>query len=1382
MPSFCSFRTPMTPRRAGLMLLAFGALSLAQVPIISPAQAQDWQVQGGQERRQEIIDRYKLMLEESPVEGFVFDKIIEYVGRGDGLDRLIRDYQKKVEARPERLNYRLILGHLLKTKGDYEAALAQYEKAVELGPKDPNTWLSRGSVQVLLQQPREATADFEEALNLEKNKARKQDILRKLADAAFAQHDWERAEKYYEQLIALAPRDEYLRLEYAQVLVKYRRYDKALVQYDELIRLAGRDNQKRANNLRDKGDVLESMGRAEEAVEVYRSAMGLMRPSHWLYSELQHRVISAYRAMDKLDVLVADFAATWRSPSYEQSMILAGLYDELGQEDEAFKYYERARSLRPREVEPRLMNIEILKRRGEDQKVVDAYRSLIGVASGQHRFQFDLVQLYFRMGERKKAEQQLASIARRFANNPQVHLELADTYMRFDMIDKAQQAYERLVRLSPRDETYILSLGEFYYRQGEFDKAEQTWQKLLKTNLPKAEAHALLGQTYAEHGLVDQGISYYLKAVDLAPDDLEIRQGLARNYVGARRWEQALDAWHTVMLKSTTAEGRAQARQRIIGVHEQRGLLVQQLAEWQALFEADDADAQAGYFLAEARIRRKEYAEAEKVYLRLIDLDGVRDEQDIEALSSLLRIYNQIGAPEKSIAVLEELAELRPALARDYYHQISNLALDLYQDDKAVQYALRAVEQNPEDAMAQAQLADIYYQMRRYQEAVDAYQKAVDLDPRELRSAKKLADVYMELREFAKAEALYRRVVKRAEDEALILEAGRAAMQLAEADGRLDELELEFSPLVFQTRAKPVYRGLMLELYARIIGPLLLQARFEGANAQHEQAAAAASARLDTLSRAAQPVLMDALQSDDVTQQTQAVRMLGDLRAGGAAAALARVATDPHHSLRSIAMVELVNIGDERASRILISALEHEDPALRDMATWALGYTGGDPAIRALAQVLKSGQNSTQKALAAVSLGRLGGARAGAALRDAASQESFKAESTQMRTALIWALGQARVAAAVPLLARALQEETDAVARVAAQSLARVDSDAAFEVLLGAYWADSQAQRAYGAAGLLALSAPPEAARSRYALSTQETRYVQVTRHEFDAAAMIRELAEQAKSASVSAPRELLGPYLPAIQAVAARQLNSGAPGPQQRVLEDLVGMSAPIPHGVLAPRSAQGRQARDTLINRLNPDVLAIVESAKSSQAPVTVDILRPSLQLLGGFQQPQARALLLDFTAHSNSSVRAAALAAIGQWGSQNAGAGQVLEALRAGLQDEAFGVRAAAAISLGRSVQADDAQAAEASRTLAAMLQDESLMVRQAAARALVALGSEEAIAQLGASLDGLETVVQITALRALAEDASPAALKVLDPYQTHRDIRLRQAALPPQARAN
>ena len=53
-----------------------------------------------------------------------------------------------------------------------------------------------------------------------------------LADLSFAQRDWDKAQEYYDRLIELDPRSEYLRMEYAQVLVKYKRYEKALEQYE----------------------------------------------------------------------------------------------------------------------------------------------------------------------------------------------------------------------------------------------------------------------------------------------------------------------------------------------------------------------------------------------------------------------------------------------------------------------------------------------------------------------------------------------------------------------------------------------------------------------------------------------------------------------------------------------------------------------------------------------------------------------------------------------------------------------------------------------------------------------------------------------------------------------------------------------------------------------------------------------------------------------------------------------------------------------------------------------------------------------------------------------------------------------------------------------
>lgn len=1350
--------------RSGRVLL--GALLIYQLgaagALLPEAHAQDWEVESGDKRQQEILRRYLELLEKTPTEGFVFDKVLESVGRGKGLDNLIRDYQKKADARPEAVNYRLILGHLLKAKNDYEAALAQYDQAVEFGERNPTAWLSRGSAHMLLGQQKEATADFERALELETDRDKKQEILRNLADTSFAQHDWERAEKYYDQLIEMSPRDEYLRMEYAQVLMKYRRYDKALEQYDALLRLAGSDSKKRATTLRDKGEVLDQMGRSAEALKLYEQAMGLMRLGNWLYSELQQRVIGAYRNMDKLDELLADLSEKWRAPNFEQAMILADLYDELGDEEQALKFYRQASAKNTRDTAPRLKVIEILKRRGEDQEVVKAYQQLLAVAGNQHRFHFELVQLYFRMGERQKAEQALARIKSRFSSDAVVYLELADTYTRFDMREDAQNAYERLVRIEPRNPNYILSLGEFYYQQGEVEKAKRTWQKILDSHLEPYESYTLLGDTYAEHGMVEQGIDYYRNAVELAPDDLEVRQGLALNYVRARRWEEAVEIWQEVLDQADSAELRAQARGRIISIHEQRGVLTQEIDGWRADFEAEEPDLQAGYFLAESLIHRRDYERAERAYQQLIELEDARGEEDGEAMSSLLRVYQQTGQSEKAIALLEELAERRPKLAQEYYRQITDLAVELYQDDKAVEYAQRAVEQNPDDARAREHLADVYRQMQRFEPAIEEYKKAVDLDPRGLEPAQKLADLYMKLGEFQQADDYYRQVVKRGEDEALILEAGRASIRLARADQRLKELELEFSPLVFQARAKPVYRKLMLELYELMITPLAQELRW--AEAPDE----ALAAELEQVSRSSMPVLLDALHSSDVGERALAVQLLGDAQAGPAAAQLARIAVDVEDSIAGLAAISVAMIADDRASKTLIDALNHAHPGVRDVATWALGFSAGAGASAALAEVLSEGQNASQRDLAALSLGRINDQGARSALQRASAGATK--ESRAPSAALIWAFGEAQIEAALPALKEVLLSGPREAAGLAAWSLSRLPQDAAFAALLDALWGADSTRREAARRGLAQLAArhstsSEQASAPRSALQAgEEMQYLDAINNEFKTKELMARLYRRAQvvSGSVQLPEAILADKN---HAKILEKLGAEEPAVRRHVLQDLVAAMR-----LDGEESAEPEEAQRALAG-LTPKIRELAESAALSE-------LRPALWLLAmsaegaDYERVQAAAQGED------ARVRAAALSALAQALRRGARADIQSDTLREiferGAQDADFSARAAAAEGLGIWASAQEASADSGAELLAELLADDSALVRQAAARGLVAIGSERAISLLEENLSAQPIVVQLAALRELTRREEPAAQKILEPYKAHPNARLRQAA--------
>ena len=1345
----------MTTIRWTVLLIAMLAFS--------PAHAQDWDVKGGDQRQQEIVKRYKTLLERTPSEGLAFTKLLDYVGKGKGLDRLIAEYEGRVEKSPQAVNLRLILGHLYKSKNEYDKALVQYEEAVKLGESDPLVWLSRGSVHVLLQNGELATADFERALELEKDKSRKQDILRKLADNAFAQRDWERAQKYYDQLVALDPRNEYLRMEYAQVLVQYKRYDKALEQYEKLIELAGRDTKARASTLRDIGDLYEKMGEDDKAIATYERAMTLMRADNWLHRELRQRIVGVYRRSDRLGELVAKYEKAWRNPDFDQAMLLGTLFDELGQEDKALRAYEKAMARNRRATDPRLRIIRIKERRGDDKSVIQAYNQLISVAPSEARFYFDLVRIHFRLGDRKAAERMLKRIEARFGRDTDVLVTLADNFMRFDMGKEALAVYRRLVRMDPRNDSYILGLGEYYYQNGEVDDALKTWDKLLDSSLEKAEAHAKLGQVLAEHGMVEKGLQHSEKAVEVAPEDTNVRRGLALAYERARRWSQAIETWTWLLERSDQPLTANEARSRVIAIYQRQNKLNAKLREFSAAFSKDPNDFNAGFFLSEAYVKLVMYDKAEEVLKQIATQarGAEATEHEVSALLALERLYQQNNDLESAIAALQRLAELLPARSREYYHRISDLSLKLYQDDQAVHYATLAVQMNPDDAMAQARLGEVYQKMGKLEAAAAQYREAIDLDPRAFEITMKLAEILMELGQHSEAEALYRHITKQGNDEALVLQASRKAVVLAEADGRLEEVEDDFYNLVYKSPPRPVYRKVMLELYDRMSSSYVSQDRYGVSTAKTD-----AAVELAAIGGRALPILIDALNSEEVGQRILAVRLLGDLRQPNAALPLSRVVDDAKDPLRMPAAIAVAQIGDPRGTAPLIRVTEDSNPAMRELATWALGAIGGESAVVRLSQILNSGQSWREQVMAAISLGRIGTPRAVDALMKYYGTLSEARYSDSTVVAVVWALGRSGDPRVVPTLSEALSRASDRVATVAAWSLAQSGGADAARTLIEGFWGDDPNIRSRAARGLVQLASTPQtAAHRRVDEIRREIRFIDERNPNVKVESMLQEL-EQA--ASVVVPRDttaFIEQHLGVLGEVAARRL--ATPIGRDVVTRSLLDVDGDLALGVLtstpAPTldsAARRATAVRKVVAALRPQLREVAQSGDAAG-------LR-SVGLLGALGDPQDLELVLERVRNRDAAGRRYALAALAGYPPEHVQA-ELFEAAR----DKDYRVRVAAVRALGR-VLARGGDRERGVEQFTSSLRDSYPTVRIAAADALGQIGDSEGVSALIAAVDDPNLDVRVAALQALRVIDSPSARKTIERFKGAADLRLRRAA--------
>ncbi len=1324
-----------------LSLMAFALLFFSTSPLF----AQDWSTKGGEARRTEIIRRFKVLLERTPSEGMAFKRLVSYVGKGKKLDKLIKEYEKKIEKNPKKANYRLILGHLLKSRNKFREALEQYKKAVELEPKNALTWLSRGSAYIELRKMELATKDFEKALSLEKNKDKKQEILRKLADTAFAQRDWKRATQYYDKLVALNPRSEYLRLEYAQILIQYKRFDKALDQYKALIKMAGRDAKTKATTMRDMGDLYEKMGDFEKALSIYRKAQRIMKKNHWLYRALEQRIVTVYRRTDKLNELIAIYEKRWRNPNYDQAMLLGDLYDEIGKEDAALKQYQIAIRKNRRQSDPRIKEIRILERRGDDKKVVKAYNNLVRVAPVEASYQFELVKVYFRSGNKKKALALLSKIEKRFRRSTDTYVLLADAYINYDLRKDALRIYKRLMRLEPRNDAFILALGEFYYQSGNTEKAVSIWVKLLKSDLDKGEAYARLGQVLGDHGLVDKGLDYFEKAVEIAPKDQNLRRGLALAYEHARRTDKAIEIWNYLLSNSDKSLIRNEARKRIINLYYKKNTLRTRMREYDLEFAKGDSEA--GFFLAAGHMKYSEFSEAEKILKDLEKLGQKKGGEEglkleIMALNSLEKLHTRTGSLKKSIAVLERLAEKFPIRKREYYQQIAEHSLKLFEDDKAVHYATLAVKANPDDATAQARLGRIYQKMGNLEGALVQFRLAVDIDPRAFDIQYQLAQILLVQKKYAEAEKLFIFIVKKAPASGVIGRAGEHAIELAELDGRLKEIEGEFFPLVYRTPPKPIYKEMMLDIYEKMVSGIIDLERFGT-----EEEKSKAKRELVEIGNRSLPVLVDALQTHGGNLRARSLRLITNMRPKGAALSINRLLDDKEDPLRPLAIIAAARIADPRSSAALNRAAQDSQAMIRFLSLWAMGATGGSVAEDGLIALLEKNGKYEEQILASIGLGRISSERSTSALRKYLSGNLGATNDPIFAT--IWALGRSKDSQSLTQLKRALGSSY--LSNIASWSIAEIGGEEALEILLEGYWEGDLETRKSAERGLRKFFSTRQSVDKKARLDEEiqnEIGLFDLRRKWFDTKSITSRYQRDAKRISVNIGTKKFEASLGTIFSVAKGLLQNKDTA--QRVIDTFACESG---FGFGEIIGCQKSENLGSNVRKLG----SLIRKAGSLKNPST-------FLLLGELGQDGDFPIIVKGTRSKDLRIRRAAIQALGSFGEK--GQSHLLSATR----DASPLIRSRAAKSLSRMAKTNP----EIDKALISLFDDRYDSVRISAARTLGLLKSTQAVDALIRGLSGASRSLTIAYILALSRIGGPATRSTIARYKAHADLRIRDAA--------
>jgi eukaryotic-like serine/threonine-protein kinase len=286
------------------------------------------------------------------------------------------------------------------------------------------------------------------------------------------------------------------------------------------------------------------------------------------------------------------------------------------------------------------------------------------------------------------------------------------------------------------------------------------WKRL--SRLPTESSAALVAHAEAR-ALLDRTVPDYDRCLTL------LQQAVALDPQFAIAWATLGDAWWS----------RYQLRKDVEDVAKATDALKRAIA-------IDPESAAVYYSLGDMQYRRGQLGEAERAFRRALQLQADFD----AAQRGLAQVLAGSGRLDEAEALLHEAIRANPsfsnyfmlgtieyragryAAAADGFKQATEAAPDnagAYTMLGNSQYILRDLQQavgNFEHAVrlgptaaAYANLALVYYDSGRYEDALRSYQQALERDPKSVVNHRNIGDVYARLGRAAEARAAYERAI-----------------------------------------------------------------------------------------------------------------------------------------------------------------------------------------------------------------------------------------------------------------------------------------------------------------------------------------------------------------------------------------------------------------------------------------------------------------------------------------------------------------------------------------------------------------------------------------------------------------------------------------------
>ncbi len=381
----------------------------------------------------------------------------------------------------------------------------------------------------------------------------------------------------------------------------------------------------------------------------------------------------------------------------------------LNKPEEAIASLERALELLPGHL-PSLVNLTLWTFDARDfTRALEYGQQVLDIDPNNTLVRNAMGAMYAQTGEFTKALEQIQEIQKLQPDNPNIQLTLGIIYLGQQEYEKAAEAAKQAIAQNPENLLPYDTLGRAYLAQKMYDQSHDAFATALAREPNYVPALLGLGSLYGTQGKYFDAFSYYSKVLEISPETPEARLGLG-------------------------------------GVYRMTGNQALAFAQFEKILESQPTSPVVLFNAADLALQLKKYDDAIAYSSRLL----AENPQHVNAQYVLAQGYLAKGETGQATFELEDITRKQS----DFQPAIVDLGLSYLIEsnfERASEQFKAVLRQNENQVGALVGMALTAQQQGLFQDAIAYCQKVLDLQPSNQMVQAVLGNIYISQGEYAKA-------------------------------------------------------------------------------------------------------------------------------------------------------------------------------------------------------------------------------------------------------------------------------------------------------------------------------------------------------------------------------------------------------------------------------------------------------------------------------------------------------------------------------------------------------------------------------------------------------------------------------------------------------